>query len=168
MVLGRGNNNGYGVRSPQGIRPNPAFTSDYRKQQLGYSVAGGFMRTLLRILIVAVVLAVVAGLGWVLYSTGKSLLSSGTTSETAQQTPQQQEQTLMAEIAAVTVVPTDEKPVIYLINDITRSGISGEPFYARATNGDMVFEYKKASLIVLYNPTLKRVINIKQVPRTQP
>lgn len=57
------------------------------------------------------------------------------------------------------VLPTDEKPVVVSIVD-AKVLAESNPFYKNAQNGDKVFVYTKSQLVIIYNPTADKIVNV--------
>ncbi len=67
-------------------------------------------------------------------------------------------QSLVKEVSALVVVPTDETPTLATVSD--PSALKGQAFFADAIEGDKVLIYTNAKKAVLYRPSINKVINI--------
>ncbi len=76
---------------------------------------------------------------------------------------------LVSEVGKLISLPTDEKPTVATITDISK--VKDQPFFKNAKNGDRVLIYTNAKKAILYRPAENRVIevgavNINQQPQT--
>ncbi len=58
-------------------------------------------------------------------------------------------------------LPTDDQPTLATVSDITK--LAGQPFFAKAKNGDKVVIFAKAKIAILYRPALDKIINVGPV-----
>jgi hypothetical protein len=65
---------------------------------------------------------------------------------------------LIKEISEHALLPTDEEPTVATVSDVTQ--LADQPFFNDAVNGDRLLVYSKAQKVVLYRPSIKRVINM--------
>ncbi len=68
---------------------------------------------------------------------------------------------LVAEVSLLIALPTDEKPTIATVSDITK--VQDQPFFKSAKNGDKVLIYTNAKKAILYRPGEKRIIEVGAV-----
>ncbi len=78
--------------------------------------------------------------------------------ENPQQAAQESTQDLIAEVAKLIVLPTDEMPTVATVSDLSR--LKNQPFFAHATVGDKVLIYTKAKKAILYNPPSGKIIEV--------
>jgi len=60
-------------------------------------------------------------------------------------------------------VENDEKPTIATVADTTK--LVGQPFFEKAENGDKVLIFKTSNTVVLYRPSVKKVIAVSSIPQ---
>ena len=68
---------------------------------------------------------------------------------------------LVSEVSLLIALPTDEKPTIATVSDITK--VQDQPFFKSAKNGDKVLIYTNAKKAILYRPGEKRIIEVGAV-----
>jgi hypothetical protein len=59
------------------------------------------------------------------------------------------------------ILPSDEKPALSTVLDVSK--ISDQVFFKNAKNGDRVLIYLNNKLVVLYRPSIDRLINVGPV-----
>lgn len=79
---------------------------------------------------------------------------------------QQQSQDLLNRVGKLIELPKDETPTIATVSDVTK--LQGQPFFAKAKNGDKVLIYTKNKKAILYNPTLNIIVEVAPVNIGQP
>lgn len=77
------------------------------------------------------------------------------------QNPQDEVKRLVSEVGKLLDLPTGEDPTVATITDISK--LSGQPFFARAKNGDKVLIYTNAKKAILYDPNAKKVIDVAPI-----
>jgi len=65
---------------------------------------------------------------------------------------------LLADIGKLMVLPTDEQPVVATVNDPEQ--LSDQNFFNNAKIGDKVLIYAKNGKAILYDPVIKKIIDI--------
>lgn len=60
-------------------------------------------------------------------------------------------------------IAKDEKPTIATVADTTK--LFGQPFFERAENGDKVLIFKTSNTVVLYRPSIKKIIAVSSIPQ---
>lgn len=60
-------------------------------------------------------------------------------------------------------IAKDEKPTIATVADNTK--LVGQPFFERAENGDKVLIFKTSNTVVLYRPSIKKVVAVSSIPQ---
>ena len=70
----------------------------------------------------------------------------------------QQSQQLVDDIGELVLLPTDEKPTVATVTDVTK--LAKQPFFAKAKNGDKVLVYNKARRAILYRPSIDKVVDM--------
>lgn len=67
------------------------------------------------------------------------------------------EDALLAAVAKLIVLPSDERPQIITISDIEK--FKDQPFFKHAKNGDILLIYPKNKKAILYDPKENRIID---------
>lgn len=65
---------------------------------------------------------------------------------------------MVSEVGKLIVLPSGETPTIATVTDITK--LKSQPFFQNAKNGDKVLIYANAKEAILYDPVLKKVLNV--------
>lgn len=68
---------------------------------------------------------------------------------------------IVAEVGKLIDLPTGEDPTIATVTDITK--LKDQPFFAKAKNGDKVLIYTNAKKAILYDPVLKKVLDVAPI-----
>jgi len=71
---------------------------------------------------------------------------------------------IIAQIAQVMILPTDEAPTLLTIKDAATLA-SQEPFYSGTVNGDVVVVYEKAAKAIVWSPSRYKIVNVGPVYR---
>jgi hypothetical protein len=66
------------------------------------------------------------------------------------------QESVVSRVGKLTQLPTDEKPAIAKVTDITK--LKNQPFFQNAKNGDFVLVYSKDKRIILYDPNSNKII----------
>ncbi|MCL6096324.1 MAG: hypothetical protein M1444_01395 [Patescibacteria group bacterium] len=69
-----------------------------------------------------------------------------------------QAQNLIDKVGTLIELPTSEQPQIATVSDKTK--LSGQPFFARAENGDKVLIFSGAKKAILYRPSINKIIEV--------
>lgn len=64
----------------------------------------------------------------------------------------------IAEIKKFMLLPEDEEPTLATVSD--REKLHGQPFFAKAENGDKVLIYTKAQKAILFRPSINKIIEV--------
>lgn len=83
------------------------------------------------------------------YTKTKKLLSSASVNEVQQ---------LLRKVGRHIELPIGEEPTLATVSDITK--LSGQPFFARAKNGDRVIIYPRAKKAILYRQEIDKIIEV--------
>ncbi|MFH0804490.1 MAG: hypothetical protein V1896_02725 [Candidatus Zambryskibacteria bacterium] len=67
-------------------------------------------------------------------------------------------QKIMAEVGRLIVLPANEEPTVATISDAEK--LRDQPFFTNAKNGDKVLIYGKAGKAILYDPTVKIIVEV--------
>ena len=105
--------------------------------------------------IVAVVLALIIIPSFYFYSQYRktqALLQSSNTSRVSES------KMITEAVGKLIELPVGEDPTIATVSDITK--LSDQQFFSKAKNGDKVLVYKKAKELILYRPSVNKIINI--------
>jgi len=81
-------------------------------------------------------------------------------------TPEAQLQSAISEISKVAVLPTNDTPNLAIVSDPEQ--LREDPFFDEASVGDMLLVYPRLGKAYLYNPTLKKIVNIAVFPIDEP
>lgn len=65
---------------------------------------------------------------------------------------------LLGEIGKIAKLPQREDPSVATVTDISK--LKDQPFFADGKNGDRVLVYANAQKIVLYDPIIRKIVNI--------
>jgi len=110
-------------------------------------------------LIVIVVVLIVAALPsyyyYNQYKKVQTLLQNPTASAN------EQTQTLVDKVGKLMVLPSGETPTIATVSDITK--LTGQPFFAKAKNGDKVLIFTQAKEAILYRESVDKIIQVAPV-----
>lgn len=79
-------------------------------------------------------------------------------SEDSAQVEKEEAMKLVTEVREHALLPTDEEPTVATVSDISK--LQGQAFFLDAANGDKVLVYSNAKKVVLYRPSIQRVINM--------
>ena len=71
------------------------------------------------------------------------------------------EKKLVAEVGRSVDLPKDETPIITTIIDV--AALKDQPFFQKAKNGDKVLIYIQSKKAILYDPNLKKVIDLAPI-----
>ncbi len=105
------------------------------------------------LVLIALILIIVV-LGAFLYTQGTSVNSILQNTQTSQQ----QTQNLIQKVGDLMLLPTNETPQVATVTDVSK--LSGQPFFARAQNGDKVLIYQNAAEVILYRPGINKIIAV--------
>ncbi len=85
--------------------------------------------------------------------------------KTAEVNPQMQAQAevdqMLLKVAALIVLPTDEKPTVATVSDPEK--LNGQAFFKNAKVGDKVLIYTNAKKAILYDPTANIILDVAPV-----
>ncbi|MEI6850336.1 MAG: hypothetical protein WCK26_00020 [Candidatus Saccharibacteria bacterium] len=70
----------------------------------------------------------------------------------------QQNELVVNEIGQLMVLPNGEEPTVATVTDSTK--LSSQTFFKDSKNGDKVVAYTVAKKVILYRPSVKKIINI--------
>lgn len=93
------------------------------------------------------------GGGFFLYQNQKSQVR-----DDSQMISYQDVQQLVAEVSKLIDLPEDETPAVTTITDVAK--MQDRPFFQRAKNGDKILIYPNAAKAILYDPIIKKVIDV--------
>lgn len=94
--------------------------------------------------------------GYMLYQNQKSQVKNEGQKGAAEEVKK-----LVIEVGKLIDLPTGEEPTVATITDVTK--LKDQPFFQKAKNGDKVLIYTNARRAILYDPSLKKVIDIAPV-----
>lgn len=102
---------------------------------------------------VALVGMVIFGGGFLLYQNQKSQIQDDSRRISYEDVKQ-----LVAEVSKLIDLPKDEIPAVTTITDVAK--MQDRPFFQKAKNGDKVLIYTNAAKAILYDPIIKKVIDV--------
>ena len=68
---------------------------------------------------------------------------------------------LIKEIGELLILPSGETPTVATVSD--KNNLQHEAFFAKAQNGDKILVYAKAKQVILYRPSVKKIVNVAQL-----
>jgi len=71
---------------------------------------------------------------------------------------QKQTTKVLADLYSIMELPENELPSISTITDI--SALTGNPFFARAQNGDVLIVYTQGQQAIIFRQSMKKIINV--------
>ncbi len=71
---------------------------------------------------------------------------------------QEQNSSILEEIAQVYAVPEDETPTIATVEDISK--LADQPFFEGAENGDILVVFDKSAQAILYRPSTQKLVKV--------
>lgn len=83
-----------------------------------------------------------------------------------QQAVQEENNKVIEEVAKLMDLPSGETPQVLTVTDITQ--LQGQPFFARAQNGDRVLVYSGAQKAILYDPNNKKIREVSPINLAPP
>lgn len=107
------------------------------------------------IAVIFVVLVLIAGYFFIQYQNTQSLLKN------PKQASDVEAKALVVQVGKLIELPTTENPTIATVSDSTK--LADQPFFAKAINGDKVLLYSQAKMIILFRPSLNKIITIGTV-----
>lgn len=110
---------------------------------------------------IAVVVLLVLGGGAFGATQYKKLQSENSKLKNPQEQARIQTESLVKEVGALTVLPSDETPTVATVADAGK--LKNQAFFKDAQNGDKVLIYTKAKKAILYRPTTKKIVEIAPV-----
>jgi len=75
--------------------------------------------------------------------------------------PQTEVQELVAEISQFLILPTDEEPTVATVSDLEK--LKDQLFFVGAKTGDKVLIYANAKKAILYDPVVRKIINVAPI-----
>lgn len=113
-------------------------------------------------IVIGIIIVVIFGVGaWKYREMSMQLRDLKTNPSKLQQFAQSDEQTLIATVGKLMVLPTGETPTIAQVSDATK--LKDQPFFANAQNGDRVLIYTQARKAILYRPSINKIIDVAPV-----
>jgi len=112
-----------------------------------------FLRRHLLIVIILLV-AILAGIGGYFYENNVSYKNPALAAQT-------EAENLANIVGKLIILPTDEVPTIATVSD--PSQLANQPFFAKAKKGDKVLIYTSAKIAILYDPMVKKIVNVAPV-----
>lgn len=118
-------------------------------------------------LVIAVVLVLLAGIGWLAHQYDQTRKEAKQARMQIEQLKDPQEaariqnEQLVADVGQLVQLPSDETPTIATVTDVSK--LKDQPFFANAQNSDKVLIYAQAGKAYLYRPSANKIINIAPV-----
>lgn len=109
------------------------------------------------VLVGALVLLTVGVGGYFYYQTQKNQAAK----TNPQASAQEEVKKLVAEVGKLIELPTGEDPTVATVTDIDK--LKDQPFFQKAKNGDKVLIYTNARKAILYDPNVKKVIDVAPI-----
>lgn len=70
-------------------------------------------------------------------------------------------QVLVNNVGKLIELPTNESPTVATVSDKTK--LKDQPFFIKAENGDKVLVYSQSKMLILYRPSLNKIISVGTV-----
>jgi len=109
-------------------------------------------RLKLRTIIIAIFL-IIGWLGMIYFYNQYSEIASD-----PQVVAQKQATKVLVDLSSIIELPENELPSISTVTDI--SALTGNPFFARAQNSDVLIVYTQGQQAIIFRPSIKKVINV--------
>lgn len=106
--------------------------------------------------VVFLIVVVFLGGGYFYYQTQKSKVTNNSPAGA-----QEEVKKTVAEVGKLIDLPTGEDPTIATVTDVTK--LADQPFFQKAKNGNKVLIYANAKKAILYDPDLKKVIDVAPI-----
>jgi hypothetical protein len=110
---------------------------------------------LIAIIVILVIAALPSYYYYNQYQKAQMLLQNPKASATAEVT------TLVDKVGKLMELPSSETPTIATVSDVTK--LTGQPFFAKAKNGDKVLIFTQAKEAVLYRENINKIIQVAPV-----
>ncbi len=120
------------------------------------------MRSTYTFIIVALIVIGIAAGGWWVWRNSSGDLAN--ISADTERLSDAQAQQVIARIGQFMVIPTDEKPSIAVVHDVTTLA-QRQSFYADAKDGDVLVVYSTRAII--YDPKSDKLVNVGPIARTE-
>lgn len=102
------------------------------------------------------ILALLGAGGYMLYQNQQNQIKAD-----PQKSAQDEVKKLVQEVGKLIELPTGEDPTVATVTDISK--LKDQPFFQKAKNGDKVLIYTNARRAILYDPLVKRVIDVAPI-----
>jgi len=112
-------------------------------------------------LLILIIVAIAGVYGSVHFYNKYKALTVNPNAEAAKET-----QRLVGVLGKLMELPQGEVPTIATISD--KEKLSGQPFFAQAENGDILFAYTSAMKAILYRPSTNKIVNFAPISINQP
>ncbi len=101
-------------------------------------------------------LVVLGGGGYFYYQSTKAQKQTN-----PQQAAQEEVKKIVAEVGKLIELPAGEDPTVATVTDISK--LKDQPFFQKAKNGNKVLIYTNARKAILYDPALRKVIDVAPI-----
>lgn len=111
------------------------------------------------LILIAVIIAaiILGGGGYFYYQTQQKQ----TVKINPQASAQEETKKIIAEVGTLIDLPVGEDPAVATVTDVTK--LKDQPFFQKAKNGDKVLIYTNAKKAILYDPNLKKVLDVAPI-----
>ena len=123
---------------------------------------GKLSKGLFIFLIVAFILAGIAGASLYKYFEAQKQIAKLSTLDGQQKLAQQEVDELLAKVKKHMVLPDKEKPTVATVTDVNALK-KNQPFFVNAHNGDKVIVYVQARKAIIYSPERDLIVNVGTV-----
>jgi uncharacterized protein HemX len=114
------------------------------------------------IITLVILIALGAGFAWALKDRNRLKNDVNKQTDQSQVIAPDESKQLNTEVSQLVVLPTDEIPSIATVADATKLKQQSSGF-ENAQNGDKLLIYAKAKQIIVYRPSVKKVVSIVQI-----
>ncbi len=110
--------------------------------------------------VAVVIIAILSSYGSFYFYTKYQALKADPNAESAKQTA-----VLVGTLGKLMELPANETPTVATISD--KEKLKGQPFFAMAENGDILFAYTTSMKAILYRPSTNKIINVAPISINQ-
>jgi len=114
-------------------------------------------------LISVIIFVILIGLIAVFYLKNKTLQSQ--LNQTSAEVEKNEVQNIIAEVSSLMILPQNERPTVATISDVDQ--LKGQSFFANAKNGDKVLIYRESKKAILYDPNVKKIVEVAPLTDSQ-
>ena len=107
------------------------------------------------IIIAFAALAILAGYFFIQYQKSQSLLKNPSQASVVEA------KQLVDQVGKLIELPATENPTVATVSDSTK--LTDQPFFSKAVNGDKVLLYSQSKMLILFRPSLNKIITVGTV-----